>query len=138
MKSLNKTPMPHSLPHACLNSHGDFYNSFLLSSVKAANTEKNMNDLVVFSDKVTPFIDSYGSGTLDKQMFESRLQGFIGMDYGSSLIQVLQNVNVVSSRLYSFFQGNEIMDESRDGFVTFGEYDEHMVKGFQKVTEAFN
>lgn len=57
---------------------------------------------MVFGDKVTPSIKSYELDTLGKQMFESILQ-VSSMEYGSGITEVLQDVDVVSSRLYSFF-----------------------------------
>jgi len=78
-----------------------------------------MNDLVVLNDQVTSRIEAYDYGVVDKQIYESRLQGFIGVSNDSSLIQALQRANAVSLRSYSFFWGGEIMDESRNGLVTF-------------------
>ena len=93
---------------------------------------------MVFNNKAIPPIDNYNFGVLDKQMYESRLQGFIGVGNDSTLIQALQKDNTVSSRSYSFFWGDGVMDESRDGFITFGGYDESIIEGTQRVTKAFD
>ncbi|KAJ4406535.1 hypothetical protein N0V91_004477 [Didymella pomorum] len=99
---------------------------------------KYVNDFVAFNDQVTSRIESYDFGVVGRQIYESRLQGIIGVRNDSTFIQALQRANAVSSRSYSFFWGSEMMDDSRHGSVTFGGYDESIIKGDQKVTKSFN
>jgi hypothetical protein len=132
----------------CPNSRGGVYNSSLSSSAKPGSPfwrlegnndmVKYVNDFVAFNDQVTSRIESYDFGVVGRQIYESRLQGIIGVRNDSTFIQALQRANAVSSRSYSFFWGSEMMDDSRHGSVTFGGYDESIIKGDQKVTKSFN
>lgn len=130
---------------SCLTARGGFYDQSSSSSAKTGDPLNHIaddaaarytKDNVVFSDASS--LQSYDFSVLDKLLYESRSEGFMGVGANSSFIRALQRAGAVSSRSYSIFWGDDFTDEPHDGFVTFGGYDTSIIDGTDKVTKAFN
>jgi hypothetical protein len=55
----------------------------------------------------------------------------------STFLQTLQDNAKISSKSYSFFWGNEVTDQPRDGSLTLGGYDQAIVADGTNVTSGF-
>jgi hypothetical protein len=65
-------------------------------------------------------------------------KGEIGLAKTSSFLKTLQDSEKISSKSYSFFWGNEVTDQPRDGSLTLGGYDQALVADGPNVTIPFS
>jgi hypothetical protein len=64
-------------------------------------------------------------------------KGELGMAKDSTLLKTLVDSSNISSKSYSFFWGNEVTKEPRDGSLTLGGYDQAIVAEGPNVTVPF-
>jgi hypothetical protein len=64
-------------------------------------------------------------------------KGELGLAKTSTFLKTLQDNAKISSKSYSFFWGNEVTDQPRDGSLTLGGYDQAIIADGANVTSGF-
>jgi hypothetical protein len=64
-------------------------------------------------------------------------KGELGLAKTSSFLKTLGDRKNISSESYSFFWGNEVSNEPRDGSLTLGGYDQALIADGPNVTTSF-
>ncbi|KAF2818659.1 hypothetical protein CC86DRAFT_364038 [Ophiobolus disseminans] len=79
----------------------------------------------------------YEFGQLTKSINSYVHKGELGLGRDSSFLKYLSDRKNVSSRSYSFFWGNEVTSEPRDGSLTLGGYDSALIAEGSNLTTTF-
>lgn len=64
-------------------------------------------------------------------------KGELGLGRSSTFLKTLSDNSKISSRSYSFFWGNEVTNEPRDGSLTLGGYDQALIGDGPNITVPF-
>jgi hypothetical protein len=82
-------------------------------------------------------LPQYEFGQLTKSTNQFVHKGELGLGRSSSFLWTLVDRGNASSRSYSFFWGNEVSNEKRDGSLTLGGYDQALMSDTANVTVPF-
>jgi hypothetical protein len=78
----------------------------------------------------------FGLHTDDTNYFVQKSQ--LGLAKNSTFLKTLLDASKISSNVYSFFWGNEVTNEPRDGSLIFGGYDQALVSEGSNLTVPFS
>jgi hypothetical protein len=79
----------------------------------------------------------YEFGQLTKSVNSYVHKGELGLGRDSQFLKYFSDRKNVSSRSYSFYWGNEVTSEPRDGSLTLGGYDSALIADGPNVTVSF-
>ena len=83
-------------------------------------------------------LQQYEFGQLTKSINSYVHKGELGLARDSTFIKTFADAKNITSKSYSFYWGNEVTSEPRDGSLTLGGYDSALIADGPNVTVSFN
>ncbi|KAH7068367.1 aspartic peptidase domain-containing protein [Paraphoma chrysanthemicola] len=130
---------------ACASYRGGLYDRSIsqTESDTANNVARTFDDTA--SNWTKDDIRLQDNGVLPQYEFALRTgsvnefvhKGELGLGRTSTFLKTLSDNKNISSRSYSFFWGNEVTKEPRDGSLTLGGYDQALVADGPNITTKF-